>query len=87
MLSTSFEVQSNEYGNEYLGKTWPELVDIGQHIAENGQYQFDPQLLEKAEYEITFLAQLSPKAVLKSVVIWLAPVLLVIFGFAFYMIW
>ena len=87
MLSTSFEIQSNEYGNEYVGKTWQELLEIGKHIAEFGNYDFDQDLLKKAENEITSLENLSPKAVLKSVVIWLAPVLLVLFGFIFYVIW
>ncbi|MCH8622565.1 hypothetical protein [Undibacterium sp. TS12] len=87
MLSISFEIQSNEYGNEYAAKTWQELLEIGKHIAKSGNYEFDQYLLKKAEDEITSLENLSPKAVLKSVVIWLAPVLVVIFGFILYVIW
>jgi len=78
MLSTNFEIQSNEFGNEYLGKTWNELQKIGQHIGCGEPYEFDPDLLEKARQQIESIEQLTPRMVLKSVVLWLSPVMLMI---------
>ncbi len=78
MLSTAFQVQTNEFGNEDLSKSWHELVEIGESIAAGRQYDFPLEQLHLAEQQVRFIETLKPRDVLRVAALWLLPILLLV---------
>ncbi|UUZ47451.1 hypothetical protein LP420_29875 [Massilia sp. B-10] len=87
MLSLNFEVQSPQYGNDDLSKSWNELMVIMKQGEEIQGYSFDAELLAKAQHEIVSANLITRGQILTTTVFWLAPTLLLIAGVVCFAIW
>src|SRR5437868_6958348 len=64
LLSTDFEMQSNELGNVQVGKSRDQLRVIGDAIARGEAAVFSPDDLAAAERQVEYLNSLTAKKVL-----------------------
>ncbi len=85
ILSTDFEIQTSEYGNEDISMPWEELTKIGNLIAGGQQYVFQSAQLALAARQVEFLDTLTPRKVVRAALLWLLPVFIAM-GLAVFLI-
>ena len=81
MLTTAFQL-SSEYGDEYLAEDWSDLKIIGEQIAAGRAHHFDAELLARTEKDIAEANSVTSGEVLKSLIVWLAPLILAVLAIA-----
>ncbi|QTD46384.1 hypothetical protein [Ottowia testudinis] len=79
VLSLDFSVESNEYGNENISKSWGELLSIGNEIKRGDRFvNFLARDIYLAEKQIDRFAKISFADFVFGVIVLTAPVLLVL---------
>lgn len=78
ILSLDLEVQSNDFGNENISTSWPDLLIIGEKIKKKEKIIFSSRDIESAHSQIEGFKSLTPGKIIISLLVFASPIILMI---------